>query len=482
MFESESDVVESFLGGPVTTAALAAIVGQLRDHGCVADSDAERITHIRLLETLKSVVSGVQAQLTADVARSREAELALIATASVRDKSRRDVGAQIALARRVSPALGARLVGLAEVLTIEMPQLNDALRRGDLDEYQAMVVVAETAALTRADRHTVDAELAPRYGSMTPRQAGGAAARIGYRLDPEQAVRRTSKAQRDRRVTLRPAPDTMTYLTALLPAVEGVAVYAALTRHAATATATGDSRGRGALMSDELVARLLQPATSPGDQAGSADDGTVQCQVRDSEAPRSESVQHETHIEPTRHLADGLSGVPAGVDIEIQLVMSDRTLLDGDNESAILTGHGPIPAPLARHLVRAADPRTTVWVRRLYTDPDSGSLVRSDRRRRLFSQTDRKLLIARDQVCRTPWCGAPIQHADHTIPHAAGGPTQTDNGAGLCAACNQVKEQPGWRTETTDNGDILTTTPTGHTYLGRPPDPPRSPPWTHHAA
>ena len=467
MFVSASIPNEPPTGGPVDAAALSALIAQLRDHGCAADSDTDRISQVRLLETLTSAISGAQAQLTADFAHSRETELARTAGTSAHDTAHRDVAAQIALARRVNPTLGARFVGLAKVLTTEMPHLYGALRRGELDEYQATVIVAETATLSRADRAAVDTELAARFGTMTPRQARAAAARIGYRLDAEQAVRRAAKGFRDRRVTLRPAPDTMTYLTALLPAVDGVAIYAALTRHAASAAAAGDPRGKGALMADEFLARLLQPVAPAGVSA----EGTVEIHSPDG----NDSPDVESHLVPT---ADDLPGIPAGVDIEIQLVMTDRTLFDGDSEAAILTGYGPIPAPLARRLVRVTDPRTTAWVRRLYTDPDTGNLTRQDSRRRLFTPTDRKFLVARDQVCRTPWCGAPIQHADHTIPHAAGGRTRTDNGAGLCVSCNLTKEHPGWHSETADAGEVVITTPTGHTYPSRPPDPPGSGPWS----
>ncbi len=113
-------------------------------------------------------------------------------------------------------------------------------------------------------------------------------------------------------------------------------------------------------------------------------------------------------------------GIPPGVNVEIQLVMTERTLLDGDEEPAILTGYGPIPAALARRLIRGADPRTTTWVRRLFTDPVTGHLSTADTRRRIFTPTARHYLIARDQYCRTPYCGAPIRHADHTTPHARG--------------------------------------------------------------
>ena len=38
------------------------------------------------------------------------------------------------------------------------------------------------------------------------------------------------RAEADRMVSIRPAPDTMTYVTALLPVAQGVGVYAALNR------------------------------------------------------------------------------------------------------------------------------------------------------------------------------------------------------------------------------------------------------------
>ncbi|MGH8969587.1 MAG: HNH endonuclease, partial [Actinomycetes bacterium] len=76
--------------------------------------------------------------------------------------------------------------------------------------------------------------------------------------------------------------------------------------------------------------------------------------------------------------------------------------------------------------------------------------------------------------CRTPWCDAPIRHADHVTGHAAGGPTTAGNGQGLCEACNYTKQAPGWRArEHPDSGPgdhlVETTTPTGHTYPSRPP-------------
>ena len=95
---------------------------------------------------------------------------------------------------------------------------------------------------------------------------------------------------------------------------------------------------------------------------------------------------------------------------------------------------------------------------------------------RLFPENARRFLTYRDQTCRTPYCGAPIRHADHVRPHADGGPTTTSNGQGLCAACNQAKQAPHWRATPDPDGGagtaVHTTTPTGHTYTSTPPPPP----------
>jgi hypothetical protein len=492
------------------------------------------------------------------------------------------------LARRESPVRGGRHVGLATALIREMPNAYTALRAGQISEWRATLLVRETACLSADDRRTVDRELAGRLAGLGDRETAQAAARIAQRLDPEQCVARHRKAVGDRRVSIRPAPDTMTYLTALLPVAHGVGVYAALTRSADTAKATGDARSRGQLMADELVTRITNPnaqagtAThtrtpaghqtvgrapvdqAPADQAPAgqttvdqapadeapasqtAVDHAPVCQARVDQAPvcqaRVDRADHpdrpgatpdpdrgddHADLEPasrnsanpeplaTNDRADdatdagtddrgaaasdvdradadttgteaahtvtadtALGCVPAGVNLDIHLVMTDRTLFDGDTEPAILTGYGPIPAPLARQLVRDAGPRIKAWIRRLYTDPDTGHLTGGDSHRRTFPEPARQFLIARDQTCRTPWCDAPIRHADHITPHQDGGPTHINNGQGLCERCNYTKQTPGWTSHITPDGTgILITTPTGHTTRSDPPRPPQSEPW-----
>ncbi len=110
-------------------------------------------------------------------------------------------------------------------------------------------------------------------------------------IDPAAAVRRARRAEAERCVTLRPAPDTMTYLTALLPVAQGVAVHAALRRTADRVRADGDERGRGQVMADTLV-----------------------------------------------ELTTGQTSAEA-VGVQVGLVMSDATLLGAGHEPALLDGN-----------------------------------------------------------------------------------------------------------------------------------------------
>ncbi|MCU1521406.1 MAG: endonuclease, partial [Arthrobacter sp.] len=178
------------------------------------------------------------------------------------------------------------------------------------------------------------------------------------------------------------------------------------------------------------------------------------------------------------------------------LVMTDRTLFQGDSEPARLPGYGIVPARWARELIKGhgsglgtssnpgtgspgipANPALQAWLRRLYTAPGAGNLVAMDSRARLFPAGLRRFLQARDNTCRTPYCDAPIRHMDHILPWAEGGATAPGNGAGLCEACNHTKQTPGWRSRprpapagaNEPRHSLELKTPTGHSYHSTAP-------------
>ena len=406
----------------LTAAGLVGWVGQLARIDRAVE-DPERIEQIRALEELKAAAAAAQAVVTADLVASQRAEQQAAGVPT--HELGRGVAAQVALARRASPHQGYRHVGLAQALVHELPETMAALRAGAVSEWQATIVVRETACLTPEDRRAADTELASRLPTLGDRQTEAAARAAAYRLDPHAFTARSRGAARDRRVTLRPAPDTMSRLAGFLPVAQGVAAYAALTRHADGLTAAGDDRSRGQIMADTLVERLTGQAAADA------------------------------------------------VPVEVELILTDTALFSGGDEPAQLVGLGPLPAPLARGLLR--DNAADVWLRRLFTRPEDGALVAMESRRRLFPDRLRRFLVLRDQTCRTPWCGTPIRHADHVTPAEAGGETSAANGQGLCAACNHTKQLPGWRARPGPAGagdTVVITTPTGHTYTSRPPPAP----------
>ena len=165
--------------------------------------------------------------------------------------------------------------------------------------------------------------------------------------------------------------------------------------------------------------------------------------------------------------------LPTAANIHLHVIMTDRTLFGVCDEPAELAGYGPIPADVARTLA-AADlgPKATTWLRRFYTDPDTGQLAATESKARRFPKAMREFLLVRDRACRTPFCHAPGRHDDHERDHAQGGPTSLGNGQLTCESCNHTKQAPGWTVTTRNDGVIETTTPTGHTYQSPPPTPP----------
>jgi len=208
----------------------------------------ERIERIRVYEELKAALAAAQAREAVAFEASRRAEREVAGVPEARRGQ--GIASEIALARRESPSVGARLLGLAKVLVVEMPRTLEAVADGRLSEWRATLVARETACLSLEDRRRVDAELAEEgvgLDRMGNRALVGAVRQLAYRLDPHAVAKRARKAESERTVTCRPAPDTMMYVTALLPVKQGVAAYAALSRTADSRRAQGDGpRATGA--------------------------------------------------------------------------------------------------------------------------------------------------------------------------------------------------------------------------------------------
>ena len=142
---------------------------------------------------------------------------------------------------------------------------------------------------------------------MGPRSAAACARKHAYEADPEGYVQRGRTERKNRRVSLRPAPDTMSLLPGYLPAEQGVACLKALREQTDAVKAAGDPRCRDQIMADTLVERLTGQAKR------------------------------------------------ADVNAELQIVMALDALLDANDQTAAeLDGYGPLPADMARDMLAPA--------------------------------------------------------------------------------------------------------------------------------
>src|SRR5690606_33668453 len=115
-------------------------------------SNADRIDMIAALEDATAAMNGLQAVLTADLDAATRAEHAAAGVPARRQGA--GVATQVGLARRESHTRATRHLGLAKVLTAEMPHPLAAMRAGRLSEWRATIIARETACLTIEDRRT----------------------------------------------------------------------------------------------------------------------------------------------------------------------------------------------------------------------------------------------------------------------------------------------------------------------------------------
>ncbi len=421
------------VGPSVVRSVADALAGYALDPSSGAGaSGAELIDLVAALERLRAAASAALARtgVAFDVQhRTEQREAGMPAR-----RLGLGVADQLALARRVSPAQGARDLGRAKTLCSDLRHTLAALAHGQLNELQAHRIVEITSVLEVEDRVLADLELAgggaaaERLASLSTRAVEAETRRLAYRLDPETFVKARVKAESERRVTVRPAPDGMEYVSGLVGMRAGIACYKALKQDAEAKRAAGDPRSLNQIQADTFVERLTgqSVATTP---------------------------------------------------VEVTLILTPETLL-GDDEPAE-TEHGPIPAEEARSWLldwlAGIDDDAAVAFRRAMVHPVTRDLTHLDTRSRDFTPTMRRAIGLRDRYCSTPGCGAPLRHIDHTIPVADGGETTVGNGRGTCERCNYAKEAPGWRVRVLDDASpgggrvVEITTPTGHTYRSQPP-------------
>jgi 5-methylcytosine-specific restriction endonuclease McrA len=297
------------------------------------------------------------------------------------------------------------------------------------------------------------AEVLPRFEAAvlraaetrTSTQFAKVAVKVREQMHPVSLPERAAAGFATRRVVLRPDADGMAWLNAYLRADEAQAAYARLSRIAV------------ALDADEAA------AASPGDPA-----------------PEQHRTKDQRRADAYRDLLlDGVGpgGLGHGIRGTVHLTVPALTLLDRDDEPAILEGYGPIDPETARRIAGTA----TSWTRVL-THPETGCRLSVGKEQYAPPADMRRYLQIRDETCQGIGCNrrATISEIDHTQPWNTGGQTNVDNLVHLCKGCHRLKHQSSFSTSQGPNGVLTWTSPGGKKYTSkptpvRPSDPPHPP-------
>jgi hypothetical protein len=374
-------------------------------------SDESVLSSVVALEKVASWVAAQQARAIREFAGRRDAD----ADDELVDEF---AGDELATALTLSPRTAARRLEWAMELTGRLAKTHAALTTGQVTYAKARVIAEETAHVSDEVAAQVEDRVLPDAPDKTPGELRRAVKRAVLAIDTATAAERAEIARADRRVSVTPLSDGMAEFRAILPAPDAIGLYTRLTDMARTARTTGDARTLDQIRADALADL-----------------------VRDTAGPAARPL--------------------------VRIVLTDTTLVGGDDGPAELTGYGPISAPVARNI--AAD---GIW-QALRTD-SAGTLAAVGRHRYRPSPALAEFIRGRDHTCRFPGCAQPAYRCDidHTTRFPVG-ETEPGNLACLCRHHHRLKtrgehQDGGWSVHQTERGALVWTSPTNGTHITGP--------------
>jgi Domain of unknown function (DUF222) len=307
---------------------------------------------------------------------------------------------------RAAEAAGPRRSMTGESLAPAYPVVAAAQASGALSERQARVIVTTVETLPepiRAEhRDTVEAELVEHAGDFTAEQLAKLARRITDHLDPDGILRDAEFRHRERALHVHLRPD-------------------------GSASGRFEADAEGA----ERLLTVFDTLARPRPQT----DG-----VKD---PRTAAQRRYDALIQCLELAQRAELLPqvAGVSATIIVTMDAQSYLSG--KGLARTGHGALVAAGDALSWSGGDARVLAVVL------DSVRTVTAySSRHRIFTESQRLAMNARDQGCTFPGCTVPANwsQAHHVTDYAQGGTTTVDNGALACGYDHRERIRQGWTT------------------------------------
>jgi hypothetical protein len=322
-----------------------------------------------------------------------------------------EIGSILALSDRAAGALLAQ----SHALTTSLPRTLAALGNGTISWQHAKVMVDETATLDPAgaaalEAHFLDPDVrkpaaAAVIGEMPAYRFRHKARIWRERHHPESIEKRHAKGLADRRVEYRPDQDGMAWLSAYLPADQALGGWNRLTELSRAMQGPAEERTLTQLRADNFAEALL------GSRAGV--------------------------------LAGTAAGPSSSIRAQVLVTVPVFSLLGLTDEPAMLDGHGPIPASMARKLV--VDGAGSFY--RVLVDPRDGAPLEIGRNSYRVTKAIRRWLRLRDGKCPFPGCSnnSLDNEADHLLAWHQGGTTGISNLGQPCPKHHKLRHTSAWK-------------------------------------
>ena len=417
----------------------------------LADATAEQVKALSsatdMLVGLERTISSLQAARDGVLAIGSRLALQVAAEQEHPDfgeLAARTVASEMAAALRVSDRTVQARMADAVWRVERFPLVWAAQGSGRISAAHARAICDAAEHLEDAtDRDSYSAEMVAFAESESPNRVSRRGRRVAERFQPRSMDERHADAREKRSVWVKDTGDGMTQLGLLGPSALVHGVFERLT----------------------AMAKAVRSSASEQDH-----DAVQEQSVRGADTRTLNQIRADIALDLL------LSGAPAGHDTadellaaitaSVSVTVPVTSLMGRATAPAELNGRTPMDLATARRLAGAA----SGWDR-ILTHPITGALLSVDRYRP--SAELRRHLRARDQRCRFPNCGHAATHSDidHHHDAAHGGATTVENLGHLCRRHHVLKHHSPWHVEPLGDGTYAWTSPTGRTYIDKPPPP-----------
>lgn len=396
-----------------------------------------------------------------------------------RDMPLRSLAAELGLAVRMNDRTMQSHLWDAHRLVTDFSTTLAALESGAISRVHAGAILDAGAGIDDAEARAAYERVVLEFArSTTSARTRSFAQQQADLHDPRPLQERHDLAAQGRRVWVTDAGDSMSVLSALLPAALAHGIHDRVTRQAKLIKRVDDAArasaqrgpGGGGASTDAGAERDPDVGAERDPGAGEAprgagpdelwvDERTID-QVR-ADLLADMLLTGAPAIDPT---VDSSPGGLGAIRASVQITVPVTTMTGTTTAGAELDGVAPVDPETARRLAGDAPG----WDR-VMTHPVTGLVLAVDRYQPSAEQ--RRFLRARDQHCRFPGCRRPARQCDHdhTHDHALGGRTAIGNLACFCRRHHTLKHATDWTVRQLPGGTLEWTSPAGARYMDDPP-------------